>query len=186
MNDSVKLAAMAREIGELAPRVGKEYAEQQDAFHQQHLAEVRLLTSLVNMVKPGLPAISRNIASHYESGVLVFDGKGNNGKPVRLYLIEDGTFWKTWEYLDEDCGEWKETGSFRSIDEAADEFDITPIIFNLNGLLAKQAGKRKASTVQAREKVNTINAILTLLGSPQPPPQPPPGFDEDAASDIPF
>lgn len=192
MNDSVKLAALAREIGELAPRIGKEYEDQQDAFRQQHLAEVRLLNSLVSMVKPGLPAIcahlpglTDSIPVTFDKGILLHEGKDGNNNTVRLCLLEDGTFFQNGMRFQDDLGEWVEYGVKRDIEKVVQKYDVAPMIATIHGLLVKQAGKRRLSTVEARGTAATFNAILTLLDAANVPAVEQPADAEDG-SDIPF
>lgn len=179
--DKVKLAAIVREIGKVAPQVGKEFADQKAAFEEERAASEKLLTSVIEMAKPGLAAISNSIPSAIENGILLWEGKTRLSRPLRVYLLENGDLYEEWQVQDDDTDEWHNTGKVRTPRYVVEKYDVPNMITGLHTALTKQAGKRVPSTQRAKDGAARVNAILTLLDAP--PAANDPVYDAD---EIPF
>lgn len=167
--EKAKLAVLVREIGKVAPRVGKEYAEQQSAFEAEREAEEKLLASVIEMAKPGLPAISNPIKGLYEPfsesrGVLLCEDA--DGRPVRVYLLDEGDLLVA-RQDDVFDPHRRSRAEYQSVRQIIEQYDVADLVAALHAALVKQVGKREPSTATAREGAAKLNAILTLLDVPQ-------------------
>lgn len=169
--EKAKLAELVREIGRVAPRVGKEYAEQQAAFEAERRAEEKLLASVIEMARPGLPAIANPISSSTVPGVLLWEGKTREGEALRVYLQTDGVLWEEWETkVISAYGEVLGTQAKcdeQSVRYIIEKYDVADLVAKLHAALTKQVGRREPSTATARDGAAKLNAILTLLDVPQ-------------------
>jgi hypothetical protein len=165
--DNMKLAALAREIADVAPQVSKEYLDQQSAFDAKHEAEVRLLQAVIATAKPALPAISNRIGHWDKRGVLVWEGTGPGHKPLRYFVLDDGTLALNYSKCDADEASWAEVlGVIEPHVLLSSGGSLGDVIPGLHRQLTKQLGKRLPSTEGARKEAGKLKAILTLLDLP--------------------
>jgi hypothetical protein len=178
--NQLRLAAMVRDISKAAPVVHREYVDQQAAFGAERAVEEKLLGSVIEMAKPALPAIANSIPSSRVSGVLLHEATDQNEHPLRVYVLEDGDLFETWESWVEEFDLWSERGAIRTASEVVEKYDVPKLVEALHAALTRQVGKRLPSTGRAKESAGKLNAILTLLDIPPAP------VNYGSADDIPF
>jgi len=178
----LQLAALVSEIGTVAPKVAKELSEQKAAFEAELEAETKLLTSVIEIAKPALPAVCGNVGLGVP-GLLLWEGKTKFDFPLKLYVLVDGCLLEEWEHRDSDTGEVLTRQRPREPHLVCEKYPVADLITAFHGAILKQNGRRARSTAVSREEVSKLRAILTLLDA-----EPPVGNEpvESAGEDIPF
>jgi hypothetical protein len=161
--DNLKLAAVVREIGAVAPKVAKEHAEQQAAFNAELDAETKLLESVIEMAKPALPAICNGIGAS-ATAFLMWEGQTQNELPLRLYILASGELVEAWDYFHDELNQVVGTQHPREPRFVAQKYEVSDLIATLHSAIVKQNGKRVPSTETAKQETERLRAILTLLG----------------------
>ncbi len=169
--DKMKVAALIREIGNVAPRVGQEYAQQQAAFEAERKTRIHLLTRAIDLAKPGLEAISNTVLwTDPEAGWCGFpvvDEWGSDSEPwkpdmtTRIYLAPDGTMFEALRW--DDAGAPRPLLHKIDVSDAAERYDVGEMIEALHNAIMRQLGKRYRSTEEATNDARKLGAILTLL-----------------------
>jgi hypothetical protein len=174
--DSIKLAALVRQIGDLAPQVGQEHSGQHAAIQVERAAETKLLERAIEMAQPGLEAISNRLELWEDwRGVVVIDKWSDNNEDVntrRIYVLASGELAEEWRCFspDEDLN-FSVRRAKRSARYIIDRYNAADIIAVLHREFAKQVGKRVPSTERALNSAKKMNAILTLLDVPVQDPE---------------
>lgn len=171
--NQVRIAALVREIGKVAPQVGKEYAAQQAAFEAERSARIDVFERAIEMAKPALEAISNTVpGTAPEAGwcgfPLVDEWGPDEGEPwtsdcaTRIYLAPDGTLFHALRNASP-AGFPDPMLHKTCVEAVVDNHDVGEMIAALHTAIVRQAGKRCRSAAEATADARKLAAIVTLL-----------------------
>jgi hypothetical protein len=128
-------------IQRTAVAAGQAYDRQGQAFEAEHEAEVALLEKAIELARPGLSAISNQIAIGTK-GVELVEG---------LFLTEEGQFLDAGKLANLTPGEVMET------------WDLGQVLRPLATLFEKQVKGREPSSLAAEKRVAKLLALVDLM-----------------------
>lgn len=166
-----------RKISDTARQVGRMQAEREQAFVANLTAKAALLGSVIEAVKPALPAlvqrapqagVAKEVRSFYDWRAVRVAGVGGPVVDGRQLLLNEHATLVELHFRVSGPGLWGTRWSPLTAQHVVTEYDVAEIVDNLGAALVAQAeGTSGMKTAILLSRAKQLDAVVTLLRSMQ-------------------